>query len=118
MKIVLSAIVLLIAFAFGAQEKSAPTEYYYFCDSRPVAKASAKQLILFTPVKKVVCEPDGLDLLTSAWHNRVQELRQGMAAGTADLNSYPRQGFADSVFQALKDSYSDTTKYTVRVILP
>jgi hypothetical protein len=118
MKILFSAIVLLIAFAFGAHEKSAPTEYYYFCDSRPVVNSGAKQLILYTPVKKIVCEPDGLQLLTKAWHDRVQELRQGMAAGTADLNSYPRQGFADSVFQALQHSYNDTSKYTVRVILP
>ena len=118
MKIVYSAVVLLIAFAFGAHEKSAPTEYYYFCDSRPVVQSGVKQLILFTPVKKIVCEPAGFERLTKAWTDRVAELRQGLPAGTSDLNYYPRQAFADSVFQELKDYYKDSTKYTVRVILP
>jgi hypothetical protein len=118
MKILFSAIVLLIAFAFGAHEKSAPTEYYYFCDSRPVVNSGAKQLILYTPVKKIVCEPDGFEQLAKAWGDRVLELRQGLPVGTSDLNYYKRHAFADSVLQQVKDYYKDTTKYTVRVILP
>jgi hypothetical protein len=118
MKIVYSVVVLLIAFAFGAHEKSAPAEYYYFCDSRPVVKTGEKQLILYTPVKKIVCEPDGFERLAKAWGDRVLELRQGLPVGTSDLNYYPREAFADSVLQQVKEYYSDTAKYTVRVILP
>jgi hypothetical protein len=117
MKIVYSAVVLLIAFAFGAHERSAPTEYYYFCDSRPVSAASgSKQLILYTPVKKIVCEPDAFARLSQRWGDKVIEVRRGGPAGYSDLNYYRRQAFADSVLEGIKHYYSDTSKYLVRVI--
>jgi hypothetical protein len=79
------------------------------------AAPGSKQLILYTPVKKIVCEPDAFARLTKAWGDKVAELRRGGPAGYSDLNYYRRQAFADSVLEQYKRYYTDTSKYSVRM---
>ena len=115
MKTILSAVALLLAFAYGAFEHSSPNTYYYFCFSRPVVtpKAPGKQLILYTPVKKIICEPDAFAAMENTWNDKVAQLRKGQPAGTSDLNSYTTPDSATALLDVAKRYYRDTTKYTL-----
>ena len=117
MKIVISAMALVVAFAFGTTEKPAPATYYYFCTSRPMKVSGSKQMILYTPVKKIVAGQAEIASLSQAWHDTVAERRGGPSIGTSDLNYYPDEQAADTQFLGFKAYYTDTAKYDVRVVV-
>jgi hypothetical protein len=116
MKILISAIAVSIAFAFGATEKPAPSTYFYFCTSRPKKASGSKQLILYTPVKKIVAGEKDIESLTKVWGDTVAERRGDPSVGTSDFNYYLTAESADSVLLRFKAHYSDTVKYDVRVV--
>ena len=109
---------LLVAFAFGTTEKSAPATYYYFCTSRPMNASGSKQMILYTPVKQIVADDSDLRSLAKIWMDTVDERRGGPRIGTSDLNDYHDEQAADAELQNFKTFYRDTSKYDVRVVAP
>jgi hypothetical protein len=116
MKIALSAMVLLIAFAFGTTEKSAPAVHYYFCTSRPIKVSNSKQLILYTPVKEIIANEGEITSLAKIWCDTITERRGGPYLGTSDLNHYGDKQAADTELQRFRAYYADTVKYDVRPI--
>lgn len=80
-------------------------------------KASgSRQLILYTPVKKIIAGEKDIQALTKVWGDTVAGRRGDPAVGTSDVNLYDTAESADSVLQRFKVYYADTAKYDVRVV--
>ncbi|MES2373920.1 MAG: N-acetylmuramoyl-L-alanine amidase [Bacteroidota bacterium] len=102
------------AAVFDGQKRS----YYYYCWSkpRPVQGSTAKETVLYTDVKNIVCDEADLMLKVREWGNIVNEFFPGPYKRSSDLNQC--QGYADGEKQiaGILSRYNDPQKYELKKI--
>jgi hypothetical protein len=105
----------------GSNEKQKITKtYYYYCDSHSMNRqdVTGKEYILYSKVKKIECEPEDFKQLAVLWGNYANRTCKNMHGCTSDLNWYETFNAAEKEFKKIEKTYSDTTKYSVKVIDP
>ncbi len=111
-------IIPFLLFQFTPANKKIEKTFYYFCDSHSMYSqtVNGKQVILYTNVYEITCEPEKIPARSAQWAMLVNKNCENEKGCTSDFNYYYTREDAQKNFEVTRRMYSDTSKYIAKMI--